>query len=68
MDTDMILLKPLDPLLRYSLTMGLVDVNTGMGNALVLATRGLTFIRDWYSGVVAQSIPRPDYTPGYSLD
>ncbi|KAK7103397.1 hypothetical protein V1264_018302 [Littorina saxatilis] len=49
-DTDMILIRPLDPLLGYPLTMGLVDNNTGMGNALILATRGSLFLKEWYSG------------------
>ncbi|KAL8589856.1 hypothetical protein ACOMHN_020859 [Nucella lapillus] len=49
-DTDMILLRSLDPLLQFPLTMGLVDKNTGMGNALILATRGARFLRDWYAG------------------
>ena len=46
----MILLRPLDPLLTHPLTMGLVDANTGMGNALILAARGSLFLRDWYAG------------------
>nr|KAG5692784.1 hypothetical protein BaRGS_009400 [Batillaria attramentaria] len=49
LDTDMILLRPLDPLLDRPLTMGLVDNNTGMGNALILAAKGSIFLRDWYA-------------------
>ena len=49
-DTDMLLLRPVDHLLRYPLTMGLVDNNTGMGNALILAARGSVFLKQWYEG------------------
>ena len=50
LDTDMILLRPLDRLLAYPLTMGLVDSHTGMGNALILAQRGSRFLANWYRG------------------
>ena len=42
------IIKSLDPLRDYPLTMGLLDNLTGMGNAIILAERRSSFIREWY--------------------
>ncbi|XP_046569267.1 uncharacterized protein LOC124277594 [Haliotis rubra] len=50
LDTDMMILRPIDALLNTSLTMGLIDNGTGMGNAFIVAERNSEFLREWYSG------------------
>ncbi|XP_048242732.1 uncharacterized protein LOC125375866 isoform X1 [Haliotis rufescens] len=50
LDTDMLILRPIDALLNISLTMGLIDDGTGMGNAFIVAERNSGFLREWYSG------------------
>lgn len=50
LDTDMVVTRPLEPLLDYDITMGLLDNGTGMGNAIILAKRGSKFVREWYEG------------------
>ncbi|XP_046568272.1 uncharacterized protein LOC124276676 [Haliotis rubra] len=50
LDTDMVVTRPLEPLLDFDITMGLLDNGTGMGNAIILAKRGSKFVREWYEG------------------
>ncbi len=50
MDTDMLILRPIDGLLNNALSMGLIDNATGMGNGFIVAERGSTFLKNWYQG------------------
>jgi len=45
---DMVVTRPLDPLLSYDITMGLIENGTGMGNAFIAAKRNSDFVREWY--------------------
>ncbi|KAK6195340.1 hypothetical protein SNE40_000793 [Patella caerulea] len=48
MDTDEVFIRPFEPLRNFPITMGLVDINTGMGNAVIVAQRNSTFLRALY--------------------
>ncbi|XP_059154506.1 uncharacterized protein LOC131939989 [Physella acuta] len=48
LDTDMVVLRSLDDLLDNDLTMGMIDLETGFGNAFILAKRHNPFIKEWY--------------------
>lgn len=48
LDADMVVTRPLTPLLSYDVTLGLIENGTGMGNAFVSTARNSAFIRDWY--------------------
>ncbi|ESP00277.1 hypothetical protein LOTGIDRAFT_238614 [Lottia gigantea] len=48
MDTDEIFIQSFNPLRNYNITMGLVDVNTGMGNAVIVAERRSPFLQKMY--------------------
>ncbi|KAK6195339.1 hypothetical protein SNE40_000792 [Patella caerulea] len=45
MDTDEIFINSFEPLRNYTLTMGIVDNITGMGNAVIVAQRHSTFLQ-----------------------
>nr|KAG5707906.1 hypothetical protein BaRGS_031637 [Batillaria attramentaria] len=49
LDADMVVLRPLDPILHHDITMGLIENGTGMGNAFIAAKRNSNFMREWYS-------------------
>ncbi|XP_071084462.1 uncharacterized protein [Haliotis cracherodii] len=48
LDLDMLLLRPLEPILHYDVTLGHQDNDRGLNNAVILAKRGATFIGEWY--------------------
>ncbi|XP_050404003.1 uncharacterized protein LOC126819871 [Patella vulgata] len=45
MDTDEIFINSFEPLRNYTITMGIVDKITGMGNAVIVAQRHSTFLQ-----------------------
>lgn len=49
LDADMVITRPIDSLLQYDITMGLLDNLSGIGNAFISAKRNSDFIRDWYN-------------------
>ncbi|XP_046550079.1 uncharacterized protein LOC124259896 [Haliotis rubra] len=49
LDLDMLLLRPLDPLLRYDVTLGHHDNDRGLNNAVILAKKHAPFIEKWYT-------------------
>ncbi|XP_005105317.3 uncharacterized protein LOC101855042 [Aplysia californica] len=49
LDADMVVVRDLEPLLDYDITLGMVENGTGMGNAFIVAKRGSPFIREWYN-------------------
>ncbi|KAK3779642.1 hypothetical protein RRG08_040365 [Elysia crispata] len=49
LDADMVVVRDLEPLLDYDITMGMVENGTGMGNAFISTKRGSPFVREWYT-------------------
>ncbi|GFS03931.1 glycosyltransferase family 32 protein [Elysia marginata] len=49
LDADMVVVRDLEPLLDYDITMGMVENGTGMGNAFIATKRGSPFVREWYT-------------------
>ena len=47
LDADMVLVRDIEPLRVYDVTMGLLDNATGMGNAFIMAKRRSPFVREW---------------------
>ncbi|KAI8775156.1 serine/threonine-protein kinase Chk1 [Biomphalaria glabrata] len=50
LDVDQVVLRSLDSLLVYNVSLGLLNEATGMGNAFIAAKRWDSFLRDWYLG------------------
>ena len=48
MDTDMVILRPLKPLLHYTLTLGYATPQN-LGNGFIIAAKEAPFIKLWYS-------------------
>ncbi|GFS03936.1 glycosyltransferase family 32 protein [Elysia marginata] len=49
LDADMVVVRDLEPLLDYDITLGMVENGTGMGNAFIATKRGSAFLREWYT-------------------
>ncbi|KAK3779643.1 hypothetical protein RRG08_040366 [Elysia crispata] len=49
LDADMVVVRDLEPLLDYDITLGMVENGTGMGNAFIATKRGSEFLREWYT-------------------
>ncbi|BFZ23028.1 hypothetical protein BsWGS_26066 [Bradybaena similaris] len=49
LDTDMIMIRDLEPLLDYDISLGLIGNGKGMGNAFIVAKQGDPFIHEWYA-------------------
>ncbi|GFO30839.1 hypothetical protein PoB_005734400 [Plakobranchus ocellatus] len=49
LDADMVVVRDLEPLLDYDITLGMVENGTGMGNAFIVTKRGSPFLREWYT-------------------